>query len=104
MTLTILEGSTFCIGDAMQDQMIVQNQGPEPVSFELTLEVGSDFADIFTVKSRDFALGDPVRAKPLPPLVVPRWEEEYNQFVLEDREDSARTLGAERRRRALPRR
>src|SRR3989454_7692082 len=40
------------VGDAMQDQMTVQNQGGEPVRFKLTLEFGSDFADIFAVKSR----------------------------------------------------
>jgi len=79
------------VGEAMQDQMIVQNQGPEPVSFKLTLEFGSDFADIFAVKSHDFALGDPVRAQPLPPLVAPRWDPDQNQFVLEDGEDSVRT-------------
>jgi glycogen debranching enzyme len=78
------------VGDAMQDHVVVQNMGPEPVSFELSLELGSDFADIFTVKSRDFALGDPLTAKPLPPLVEPRFDDENNQFVLEDG-DEART-------------
>jgi glycogen debranching enzyme len=79
------------VGEAMQDQMIVQNQGAEPVRFKLTLEFGSDFADIFAVKSHDFALGDPVSAEPLPPLVAPRWDPDQNQFVLEDGEDSVRT-------------
>jgi glycogen debranching enzyme len=72
------------VGEAMQDHVVVQNMGPEPVSFELALELGSDFADIFTVKSRDFALGDPMRANPLPPLVDPRFDRKNNQFVLED--------------------
>jgi glycogen debranching enzyme len=80
------------VGDAMQDRVVVQNMGFEPVSFELAIEVGSDFADIFTVKSRDFALGDPMRARPLPPLAKPRFDAENNQFVLEDPDDEdART-------------
>src|SRR5690348_12346438 len=79
------------VGETMQDQMIVQNQGAEPVRFELALEFGCDFADIFTVKSHDFALGDPLRANPLPPLVEPRWDPDQNQFVLEDSDDAART-------------
>ena len=33
----------------------------EPVSFELAVEVASDFADIFAVKEHDFSLGDPMR-------------------------------------------
>src|SRR2546423_1104541 len=79
------------VSEAMQDQMMLQNQGAEPIRFKLTLEFGSDFADIFTVKSHDFALGDPLSADPLPPLVTPRFDAEQNQFVLEDTEDSSRT-------------
>ena len=54
------------VSDAMQDRIVVENVTPEPVSFNLELEVASDFADIFAVKEHDFALGDPLRAKPLP--------------------------------------
>ena len=79
------------VGDAMQDHVVVQNMSMEPVSFELALEFGSDFADIFTVKSRDFTLGDPVGGPPLPPLVEPRFDEPNNQFVLEDTQPPART-------------
>jgi hypothetical protein len=50
----------------MQDSFVVQNQGMERVEFDLELDVGADFADIFAVKDFDFALGDPLRAKPLP--------------------------------------
>ena len=78
------------VGEAMQDRLVVQNQGMEPVRFELELEVGSDFADILSVKNHDFALGDPVRAKPLPPLVEPRYDERNNQFVLLDRSGAGR--------------
>src|SRR2546422_4869444 len=81
------------VGEGMQDLIIVQNQGMEPLSFELALELGTDFADILSVKDHDFALGDPERARPLPDPVEGRYEEEDNQFVLEepDGEGVART-------------
>ena len=72
------------VGVAMQDRLLVQNQGMRPVAFDLSLEIASDFADIFAVKDYDFALGDPARADPLPPLAVPRFDEENNQFLLVD--------------------
>jgi glycogen debranching enzyme len=79
------------VGEGMQDRLLVQNQSMEKVGFELALEFGSDFADIFAVKDYDFTLGDPLRARPLPPLCEPRYEEDANQFVLEDDGGSART-------------
>ena len=39
--------------------------------FQLALEIGSDFADIFTVKAYDFSFGDPLHAPPLPALAEP---------------------------------
>src|ERR687887_112310 len=72
------------VGEGMQDRVVVQNQTMEPLSCELALELGTDFADILSVKEHDFALGDPKSAKPLPPRVGARYEEEDNQFVLEE--------------------
>ena len=72
------------VGDGMQDLIVVQNQGMERLSFELALEVGTDFADILTVKEHDFALGNPARARALPAPVEAAYEEEHNQFVLRD--------------------
>ena len=72
------------IGEAMQDRLVVQNQGMRSIDFELALEVACDFADIFAVKHYDFALGDPQHADPLPPLAPVSFEEEHNQFVLSD--------------------
>ena len=72
------------VGDGMQDHVIVENNSIEPVAFELALELEADFADILSVKEHDFALGDPARAEPLPEPVVPRYEEEHSQFVLEE--------------------
>jgi glycogen debranching enzyme len=80
------------VGDGMQDRVVVQNQSMKRVSFELGLEFGTDFADILAVKDFDFALGDPLRAKPLPPLVAGGWDGEQNQFLLNDEPTSkART-------------
>ena len=72
------------VGDGMQDVIVVQNQAMEPLSFELALELGSDFADILSVKAHDFALGDPERAEPLPELGAGSYEPEDNQFVLRE--------------------
>jgi glycogen debranching enzyme len=75
------------VGEAMQERIVVQNQSMQKVSFELGLEFGNDFADIFAVKDYDFALGDPLRAPPLPPLRAARYDETNNQFLLEDERD-----------------
>jgi glycogen debranching enzyme len=72
------------VGEGMQDRLVVENRSMRSVSFDLELEVGSDFADILAVKNHDFALGDPLRAEPLPPLVAPRFDVEHNQFLLDD--------------------
>ena len=47
------------VGEGMQERIMLRNEGMEPVSFELGLEIGRDFADIMSVKEHDFALGDP---------------------------------------------
>ena len=79
------------VGEGMQDRLLVQNQSLRPLALEVTLEIGSDFADIFTVKARDFALGDPLNAPPLPPFAPCRYDEDGNQFVLSDEEGGACT-------------
>jgi glycogen debranching enzyme len=72
------------VGDGMQDSFMVQNQSMERVEFDLELEVAADFADIFAVKDYDFALGDPMRAKPLPDPRPVEYEAERNQFLISD--------------------
>jgi glycogen debranching enzyme len=72
------------VGEGMQDRIAVENQSTEPLSCELGLELGTDFADILSVKEYDFALGDPARAEPLPPSVEGSYDEEDNQFVLRE--------------------
>jgi glycogen debranching enzyme len=75
------------VGDGMQEHIVVQNHAPRALEFELALDVGADFADIFAVKAYDFALGDPAHAPALPELVAPLYEEADNQLILAD--DSA---------------
>ena len=70
------------VGDAMQEHIVVQNHSRRPLAFDLALELGNDFADIFAVKEYDFALGDPEHARPLPAAVPPAFERDENQFVI----------------------
>ncbi len=72
------------VGDGMQEHIVVQNHAAHPVEFELALEVGTDFADIFAVKEHDFALGHPDTAPPLPDLAPTEYENDGNQFVFMD--------------------
>ena len=72
------------VGEGMQDRVVVQNQSMEPLACDLELELGTDFADILSVKEHDFALGDPARARPLPAPVEGRYDEDDNQFVLRE--------------------
>jgi glycogen debranching enzyme len=76
------------VGDAMQEHIVVSNHSRRRISFELALELGNDFADIFAVKEYDFALGDPERARPLPAAVPPVYEESDNQFVIAVKEEN----------------
>ena len=69
------------VGEGMQDSFAVQNEGMEPVEFDLELEVGTDFADIFAVKDYDFALGDPLRTKPLPEPTPNANADERKQYI-----------------------
>ena len=80
------------VGEGMQDHVAVRNESSKPVQFTLELEVGADFADIITVKQRDFELGDPANARPLPPPAEIRIDRRRKQLVLEENgTGSART-------------
>ncbi|MEO8291447.1 MAG: glycogen debranching N-terminal domain-containing protein [Gaiellaceae bacterium] len=72
------------VGDGMQEHIVVQNHSSEQIEFELALEAGTDFADIFAVKEYDYALGHPDHAPPLPDLVPSAYESDGNQFVFAD--------------------
>ncbi|MFL5924292.1 MAG: glycogen debranching N-terminal domain-containing protein [Gaiellaceae bacterium] len=79
------------VGESMQDVIVAQNQSMERQEFELELEIEADFADILSVKAHDFALGDPMRAKPLPEPVPMHFVDEHNEFLFRDRDDGAQT-------------
>src|SRR5438552_11030297 len=71
----------------MQEVIMIQNRSMETVEFEVGLQFATDFADIMSVKAHDFALGDPMHAKALPPIVEASFDEERKQFLLEDPTD-----------------
>src|SRR5262245_36070960 len=64
----------------MQEHVVCVNHSEQRVEFELALDLGSDFADIFTVKAFDLSLGDPEHAR-LPELVPAFFDEQENGFV-----------------------
>jgi glycogen debranching enzyme len=70
------------VGESMQEHIVVSNHSGRRIAFDLALELGNDFADIFAVKDYDFALGDPAHADPLPTPIAPIFEVEDNQFVI----------------------
>ena len=79
------------VGNAMQDHVVVRNEGAAPVELTVELCVGADFADIITVKQHDLSLGDPTNAPPLPPPAMPRFDPDTNEIVLEEAAGAART-------------
>jgi glycogen debranching enzyme len=72
------------VGDALQDNLVVENVGDRALEFEVRLEFGCDFADIFTVKDRDFSLGNPEAARPLPPPRGCAWADGGREAVIDD--------------------
>jgi glycogen debranching enzyme len=85
---TLLIARERFVGDGMQDRLTIRNESMHGVEFELRLEFACDFADIFLVKARDFALGDPLGAEALPPAAPCRFEEPNGQFVFDDTDGS----------------
>ena len=55
------------IGRGLTDRIVLRNEGMRTVAFPVDVAVGSDFADIISVKSYDFSFGDPEHAAVLPP-------------------------------------
>jgi glycogen debranching enzyme len=72
------------VGDGMQDHLVLRNESAKQLRFEFALDVGTDFADIISVKEHDFALGDPLHARPLPASASVRYDGDANQLVLEE--------------------
>jgi glycogen debranching enzyme len=72
------------VGTGLQERIAVRNESMEHLAFELSLEVGADFADIISVKLHDFALGDPEHAPPLPAPALARHEQANGGIVLQE--------------------
>jgi glycogen debranching enzyme len=64
---------TRFVVDSLQERITVRNESTERLGFTVGIEFGADFADIFAVKERDFTLGDPENAPPLPPPAAETW-------------------------------
>jgi glycogen debranching enzyme len=79
------------VATGMQERIVVRNESMSPLAFELSLEVGADFADIISVKLHDFALGDPEHAPALPPLAPVKPGLELGRILIEDPQGEART-------------
>jgi len=79
------------VGTGLQERIAVQNESMERLAFELSLELGTDFADIISVKQHDFALGDPEHAPTLPPQAPARHESGNGAIVFEEATGDART-------------
>lgn len=72
------------VGENMQETIVVENETLSSLSFELTVELGTDFADIMSVKEHDTTLGHPEDAPPLPPLAACRIDEGQREYVFSD--------------------
>ncbi len=72
----------FVGATGMTDTLRVRNEGMDPVEFRLGIVIETDFADILTVKERDFALGNPDTAPDLPPPAAVERDPDGRQIVL----------------------
>jgi glycogen debranching enzyme len=79
------------VGSGLQERVFVRNESMQPLTFELSLELGTDFADIISVKLHDFALGDPEHAPALPDPVLAGTPTVDGKIVLEEPGGEART-------------
>ena len=70
------------VADGLLEDLTVRNLSAQPKRVDVRLELGVDFADIFSVKERDTQFGDPLRARPLPPLVPPHWSADGERLEL----------------------
>ena len=80
---------------------MIRNESMETLRFEVGLELGCDFADIFAVKEHDFTLGDPEHAKPLPPPAPADWDDRRLGLLRRRRRPDAGALLAARPRERL---
>jgi glycogen debranching enzyme len=79
------------VGQALHERITLRNLTPGTVRLELTIELAADFADILSVKQRDFSLGDPRNAPPLPAPGRVVSTADPDQLVVEEARGGART-------------
>jgi glycogen debranching enzyme len=77
--------------DGMVDTVRLRNESMEPLELRVTVELEADFADIFTVKERDPAFGNPVAVRALPHPVAPHADSAGRELVFVADADGART-------------
>jgi glycogen debranching enzyme len=76
------------VGAGMEERILVRNETSDALQVELQLDLACDFADIMTVKDRDFTLGRPDEAAALPPEVPPTFDGQRNQLVFRAPDDA----------------
>ena len=81
---TLLIARERFVGQGMEERVVITNETPEPVELRLAISFEADFADMFTVKEHDFALGHPLLAHALPEPRPPAWDADGNQFLFRD--------------------
>jgi glycogen debranching enzyme len=90
---------TRFVVDSLQERIAIRNESTESLRFTVGIEFGADFADIFAVKARDFTLGHPENAPPLPPLAAESWNG-GSSVVLGDDGDQTQLCFSQQARRA----
>jgi glycogen debranching enzyme len=79
------------VGTGMHERIGIRNETMERLDFEVSLELGTDFADIISVKLHDFALGDPEHAPDLPPPAPTTLQPARRSLLIEDPAGDLRT-------------
>jgi len=86
----------------LTERIVLRNEGMATVEFPVELELGSDFADILSVKSYDFSFGDPAHAARLPAERAPE-AVSPNSLRIEDDEGYTTLVTFSRELEATPR-
>ena len=75
----------------MTDTVLIRNESMDSAALRVSVILEVDFADILTVKERDFALGNPAKAGPLPPPSPPTLTVGGCELVFSEADGPART-------------